>query len=181
MQWPRQFFFAVTLLASVNVQAGATDISIVIEPRCSDEFFGPIWDMQKGGDLKGAEAERENKRRALPVIWDDTHAKPLMFKDPRSAITYRVGKDGRHLSAIGKKGQLLWEKDPFVEARLCPYRSPHPIIYDIQAAERGIPELANNPRLRIDPRDRYVEIRFDSSQFGVVNERTGRFTFLGQN
>jgi len=44
------------------------------------------------------------------------------------------------------------------------------------------PELAKlRERWGVNTHDKFIAIRFDSSQFGVVNEVTGDFDFEGQD
>jgi hypothetical protein len=86
-------------------------------------------------------------------------------------------------------GTLLWVRNPFEEAGLGPYRSPRPVIYDIQMAEmpRGYaahPTGSAGTRFKslgMDPAHEFVKISFDSSQFGLVDETSGSFLLEGQN
>lgn len=107
--------------------------------------------------------------------------KPLSYRDPRTNILFYVESDGRHLAAFGPAGRLLWVRNPFEDGKLCHYRNKRPVIASIETVERGVMELSRQANSHINPRDRYLRIVFDSSQFGWVNERTGDFTFMGQN
>jgi hypothetical protein len=100
--------------------------------------------------------------------------KPMSYRDPRTGVFLYVESDGRHLAAIGPDGALLWVRNPFEDAKLCVYRTPRPIIDSIAEAD-----VSKDPKF--DPADKYVAIAFDSSQFGLVSEKTGDFTFEGQN
>ena len=97
---------------------------------------------------------------------DDATIKPLTFIDPKSRVLYYVESDGRHVSAIAPDGKLLWHRNPFVDAKLQPYRFTKPVIIGI-----GLDES----------RDNALSIGFNSSQFGLLDPKTGDFQFLGQD
>ena len=124
------------------------------------------------------------------VPWDPDHAKPFSFVDRRSLITFYVESDGRHLAAIEPSGRLLWVRTPFEDARLCPIRSPRPIIAEIEVAnvsQNYAGNLFSEGALKFrslgmdDPTHKYLRIHFDSSQFGLLDESTGNFFPEGQN
>jgi len=145
-------------------------IQVFITPECKDEFYGS-----------------PEVKRARPdyVAWDPAHVKSFTFKDPRSQVTFYVESDGRHLAAIASSGELLWVRNPFEEAGLCPYRSPHPVIYSLHNLEH-LPDYGSAlaPYLRklgMNPGHTFVQIEFDSSQFGILDEASGNFLVLGQN
>jgi hypothetical protein len=135
--------------------------------------------------LPAASKENSDNHLYLPgPCWHQGYAtpsKPLSYRDTRTNILFYVESDGRHLAAIGPDGKLLWVRNPFEDGKLCPYRSPRPIIDSIKIIEHGISELSRQRNLHINSNDEYVGIQFDSSQFGLVDERTGYFTFMGQN
>lgn len=55
---------------------------------------------------------------------------PQVFKDPTSGTLLYVETDGRHVAAISGDGKLLWNRDPFKDARLPFYRTEKPqIVY----------------------------------------------------
>ncbi len=144
-------------------------VHVRISPECKDGFYGP--------DVKG------NKLRAIKplpdyVAWNPADAQPRSFKDPRTLVTLYVESDGRHLAAIDSNGALLWVRNPFEDAALCPYRTPRPVISKIT-----VPDVRPDymKALHLDPAHRFVEISFDSSQFGLVDETTGEFYFGGNN
>jgi len=114
-----------------------------------------------------------------PFSWPPGQpGRPLSYRDPRSGISFYVESDGRHLAALSPDGVLLWTRNPFEDSKLCPYRNARPIIVAFEPwTPAGDPELE-----RIFKRKaRGIGIRFDSSQFGVVDIDTGDFVFLGQN
>jgi hypothetical protein len=149
-------------------------IQVLIRPECKNLLYGPDF-------LPGA----SDRPRPDSAPWDPARAKPLAYKDPRSGISLYVESDGRHFAAIDSNGRLLWVRNPFEETGLCPYRSPHPVIYEIEVAD-SLPDFGGRAgpylqKLGMVPTDTYVRIYFDSSQFGLVDETSGSFFFEGQN
>src|SRR5689334_19888463 len=53
---------------------------------------------------------------------------PQAYRDPSVPVVYYVESDGRHVSAIGLDGKVLWNRDPFEDAGVKPYRVPKPLI-----------------------------------------------------
>ena len=100
---------------------------------------------------------------------DGTTHKPITIRDPRTDITFYVHGDRRHISAIDRDWQVLWTRDPFVEAHLVRYRVGFPMVTDIIVSAR------------IGKNFPAVEILFNSSQFGFMNQYTGYFMFEGNN
>ena len=94
------------------------------------------------------------------------------FKDKESGITFYVESDGRHVAALNAEGKILWHRDPFVEAKLEPYRFERPVIVFI-----GQP----HPTSIEDRKGKFIAISFNSSQFGILDVATGNFTFLGND
>lgn len=97
---------------------------------------------------------------------------PLTYRDAESGITFYVESDGRHVAAINEGGKLLWIRDPFVEAKLEPYHFDRPQIVDV-----GVPL----PWMVRGREGRFIVIRFDSTQTGIMNIATGDFIFMGQD
>jgi hypothetical protein len=161
------------LLAATAVRADASDpsrpIQVLISAECIEWFYGP--------DFEGSPLR---KIKPLPdhVAWDPANAKPLSFKDPRTLVTFYVESDGRHIAAIDSAGVLMWVRDPFQEAKLCPYRTPRPVIYRISENYILPDDMKQFP---VDRSHRFVIVYFDSSQFFLVDEVDGNFVFLGQN
>lgn len=144
-------------------------VKVLIRPECKWMFYPPDFD---------------DKPHQWPdyVLWDSSVAKPLVFKDPRTLITFYVESDGRHLAAIDKEGKLLWVHNPFEEDKeQCEYRTPHPIIVRI--------EIYKNPELlkfseggpKLDLNHNFINVYFDSSQNGILDEETGKYIWLAQN
>ncbi len=95
---------------------------------------------------------------------DDESIKPLTFLNTNSHVLYYVESDGRHVAAIAKDGKLLWHRNPFVDAKLEPYRYSKPVIRSISS-----------------PGGSRISIVFNSSQFGSLDPKTGDFRFGGQD
>ena len=105
-------------------------------------------------------------------------ALPHTYRDPNSGVIFYVESDGRHVSAIAPDGKILWNRDPFADAHLAVYRTKTPRIVYFD---------------RVDPADKdhnwmlrgkaglYLGINFNSSQFGILDAKSGEFTFLGQD
>ena len=104
--------------------------------------------------------------------------KPIAYHDDQTDILFYVESDGRHLAALDRSGKLLWVRDPFVDQNLCPYRNARPIIFRIGPIPKPYEALVVKAWKRQGP---FIEIHFDSSQFGAVDVKTGDFFFEGQN
>jgi hypothetical protein len=163
--------FMASAMASEPIQQG--EIPVLIKPECKSMFFGPDF-VRKDGTVK---------KRKLPryVLWDPTKATPMAYKDSRTSISFYVESNGRRLAAIDPNGKLLWVRNPYEDSRFCQYRTPRPVIHFMEAME--IPEkLAELLQQRgIDTSHKFLSIKFDSSQFGVLDEVTGDFFPMGQN
>jgi hypothetical protein len=156
--------------------AGASDqgnwIRVLITPQCMNYFYPS--DFAADGTIT-------KSKRPKYVLWDPDSAKPLTFKDARTGISFYVESDGRHLAAIDAAGKLLWVRNPFEDAHVCPYRNPKPSIASLAVVEIS-PHRADKMRLGgMDPSHMFLEIKFDSAQFGGLDEITGDFQLWGQN
>jgi|GEM_PF-6634028 len=165
--------FPILLLYAVTANAKETEknnlVKVLIRPECKGMYY-PF-----GFDDKPPEQPDY-------VLWDSSAAKPLTFKDPRTLITFYVETDGRHLAAIDAKGNLLWVRNPFEEEKAqCEYRTPHPVIVKIETFEKPERLKFNGDGPKFDLNHKFIMIHFDSSQFGMVDEETGQYIWLGQN
>jgi hypothetical protein len=98
---------------------------------------------------------------------------PQVYKDPKSGTLLYVETDGRHVAAISVDGKLLWIRDPFKDAHIPFYRTKTPqIVY--------IGPIPTEDTVSV-PHDRFVSIRFNSSQFGYLSIISGEFRFEGQD
>jgi hypothetical protein len=104
---------------------------------------------------------------------DPREGLPFSYKDLHTNITLQVEPDGRHVTATSPEGKVLWRRNPFVDAKMQPYRQARPIIRKLEPASEWA--LAHFPGKAV------VGINFSSSQFGVIDLATGDFTYLGQD
>ena len=101
----------------------------------------------------------------------------LRHFDRGSWTTYYVEVDRRHVVAIGPSGRQLWRRDPFVDAKLQPYRKAHPKIIWIGSPSKVYAHKVYAHTVVED----CLSIAFDSSQFGLLTPPSGDFIFLGQD
>jgi hypothetical protein len=104
--------------------------------------------------------------------------KSLSYLDPKTHILFYVESDGRHLAAIDQDGKLLWFRNPFEDAQLCPYRTIRPIIDSVSGETPDWISLLNTKRKR---HAHYIHVQFNSSQFGAVDTQNGDYIDEGQN
>lgn len=97
---------------------------------------------------------------------------PQVYKAPGSDVIFYVESDGRQLTAISPTGKILWHRDPFVDAKLKPYRFAKPVIVFIGEPDRW---------MIADKKGQFIGISFNSSQFGIVDVSNGDFLFAGQD
>jgi hypothetical protein len=148
-------------------------IRVRIPPECMIWYYGP--------DFVEADGTKSKLKRPKFVLWNADSPKPLTFKDPRTSISFYVESDGRHLAAIDAAGKLLWVRNPFEDAHLCPYGNPRPSISSISIVKISV-QMAEKMRVMgMDPSHEYLDVKFDSRMFGVVDETNGDFHMWGQN
>ncbi len=147
---------------------------ITITPRCRQILAPPPFVNLDGTTEK-------QPRYPKYLWWNPATAKPMAYKDSRTFISFYVESDGRHVAAMDPDGKLLWVRNPFEDQNLCPYRNARPVIRVLATTEISS-EMAGVIQSRgMNPRHTFLEIKFDSSQFGVIDESTGNFLFEGQN
>lgn len=105
-------------------------------------------------------------------------AQPFTYRDSVAGILLYVESDGRHLAAFSPEGDLLWVRNPFEEKHLCPYRTERPIIVRIVPFPESLHARVAGYLKRQGP---FIQIEFDSSQFGAVDLPTGDFQPMGNN
>jgi hypothetical protein len=91
---------------------------------------------------------------------------PLVLYETNSGTLFYVESDGRHISAFGSNGKVLWTRNPFVDSGLQPYRYKKPVISRI--------EFQSAP-------PQFLRVIFNSTQFGNLDPKTGDFDFRGQD
>lgn len=117
---------------------------------------------------------------ASPIPRDDVVSagqfKARTYLDPQTKTVLYVETDGRHLSAIGPDGNLLWTRNPYVDTGSHYYRRKEVITYlgPLSAEYNRLMKKQNiaGP---------FIGIAFDSSQFGALDLKTGNFFNLGQD
>ena len=97
---------------------------------------------------------------------------PIRVTDTVTGNIYEVQEDRRTIIATKADGTRIWKVNPFKDAGLEPYRSPHPIIAYFGKASSGYPT---------GKRDQYLGVGFNSSQFGAIDLKSGTFTGSGQD
>jgi len=101
---------------------------------------------------------------------------PIAYADPKLKTVFYVESDGRHVSAISFDGQILWTRNPFVDAKLEPYRVAEPKIVRI-GPSGGLGPSGWKP----DPKGTYISVTFNSTQFGIINTANGDFADGGRD
>ena len=103
---------------------------------------------------------------------------PRTFKDDRTGVLFYVESDGQHVTAINGGGTILWHRDPFVDAGLKPYwRTAWPVIDSIgKTSDKRVETMKERGK-----KGPFIELGYNSSQFGLLDVTTGEFTFLGQD
>jgi hypothetical protein len=101
-----------------------------------------------------------------------------IFQDPETKVTFYIESDRHHIAAIAPNGKLLWVRDPFEDSKMPYYRGPqHSPIWSVGIANTGYEKQMRGENGSV----RFVEVKFVSSQYGLINQATGQFIFLGQN
>jgi len=113
---------------------------------------------------------------------DEERVEPKIIRDPETRISYKLNADGRRITAVAPNGTVLWVRDPFRDGHLQPLRVTRPVITRFQLSPGTKEEAEEGEHIFLgDYSKRRIEIYFNSSQFGVVSLKTGRFVFVGQN
>jgi hypothetical protein len=103
---------------------------------------------------------------------------PMTYRDPDSQAIFYVESDGRHLARIGASGEIAWLKDPHADAKVEEYRFPNPQIVSINGPFRWQSNMVDE----LKPLSGHaLWIRYSNSQAGLIDMRTGAFTFMGQD
>ncbi|MGO9805033.1 MAG: hypothetical protein ACLPTL_16540 [Steroidobacteraceae bacterium] len=179
--------FSLMATARADAPDQKQTVNVLIRAECKALFYGHAFveggtaAVRNGGDWeKGGAAAVQNLPSYVP--WDPTRARQMLYKDPRTLTLLYVETDGRHVAAINSDGKLLWVRNPYEQAKFCPYRTPWPVIYSIEAIDHSAPWMvAPIKRIGANPNGNFVMIKFDSSQFSAMDEISGDFVALGQN
>ena len=96
---------------------------------------------------------------------------PIHVTDKETGIVYEVQSDRRTITATKPDGTIVWKVNPFVDAKLKPYRSDHPFIVEIWSPKTNVSN-------RKAP---YLSIVFTGGQCGDLDLASGRYTYTGQD
>ncbi|WP_375418035.1 hypothetical protein [uncultured Hymenobacter sp.] len=90
--------------------------------------------------------------------------------DKATSLKYIIDKKRIRISAVDKVGKVLWITDPAVDNKLEEYRVKRPtIVYFNFGGDRT---KANRE---------VIWITYINTQFGYLDKKTGKFTWLGQD
>jgi hypothetical protein len=153
-------------------------IQVFITPECKDSYYGPDF-----VDFDSTGKPMKTKARPKPdrVPWNPANAIPMSYKDTRTSIVISVASDGRHVSATDAQGKFLWARSPWEESHFCPYRTPRPVVFSLKNDELNDLGRSDLKSRGANVEHTFVELTFDSSQFGMLDESTGDFFPEGQD
>ena len=121
-------------------------------------------------------ASDTNKTTTYVGKYDQPFPGPQAYRDADSGIIFYVESDGRHVAALSNEGKVLWHRDPFTDAKLQPYRTKQPRIVWIGQPLKWMVEAMSSKG-----RGKFISVSYNSSQAGVMDIKTGDFTFMGQD
>ena len=102
------------------------------------------------------------------------------YRDPASGTIFYVESDLHHVVALDKDGKILWCRQPALDGNLPPYSEKHPRTNPAVVWIGALAE-SQNERLKNTGGGKFIGISFNSRQAGVLDTKTGDFTFWGQN
>ncbi len=102
-----------------------------------------------------------------------------VINDEKTNLTFKVDSVEIRVSAINKKGKVVWETDPWKDNKLPIYRHNRPVI-------RGFGLVTiDTEYLNVDEKwakgKEVIFINYSNSQFGYLDKMTGEFLFAGQD
>ena len=95
---------------------------------------------------------------------------PIRVTDIKTGMIYEVQSDRRTITAKKPDGTLVWKVNPFIDAKLEPYRMKHPYI-----------SYFGKTRNSMNLKGSVLGISFTSSQFGIIELEAGKFHWEGQD
>ena len=101
---------------------------------------------------------------------EPNHIKQDTLIDKVTLVKFILDKDMIIITAIDNNGKLLWKTDPAIDNKLGFYRVKRPIIIYFSF---GIDRRTKTNQV--------IYITYNNSQFGEINEKSGRFTYEGQD
>jgi hypothetical protein len=173
-----EFVCRPSKLLAADYVATQPEIQVFIRPECKDMFYGPDFVEL---DANGIAVRTEKRVKPDYAPWDPGRATPMSYKDPETLITFYVESDGRHVAAIDADGKLLWVRNPWEDSPVfCQYRTPRPVVDSLKKTELpGDPSYLKSRGANLE--HTFLELQFDSSQYGLLDESTGNFFPEGQN
>ena len=176
----RLLLLATILACGAQAPARADDVPLGANGKpCLGAVVRPPFPFKLSSEFIKAE-QRQKKLLARAGFDKAGRYDPLAYRDPKTNILFYVETDGQHLSAIGPDGKLIWTK----AWNMCSYRVMVPRIAHVGYVRQPkagdyIAEIHRKwPWLTTSP---VIAVVFDSSQFGLVNQKTGDFFFSGQD
>lgn len=158
----------IVVSGDVDAQQAARWIWVEVSQNCKDALDPPEMD----------EAPKLSRQRQHVLVeprialWNAALAKPLTHNNSRSGVTLYVESDGRHVAAFNSKGKWLWTRDPFEDARLCPHRTPRPVVEMFLEPKDYLGQDYSHSWGRVSARNIAI-LRYDSSQTIFLDELTG--------
>jgi RNA polymerase sigma-70 factor (ECF subfamily) len=121
-----------------------------------------------------------NYREAAQVQPKPAALAPLTYKDDKTGLLFVVESDRRHVAALDKNGKVLWHKDLIAAANLKGYKVGTK-VYEPAITHLGPPLdwMLKTVKAQGKTGD-FVEIAM-GKYFGVFNQRTGEYTFMGND
>jgi len=110
-----------------------------------------------------------SKAQYIAHYTESDHIKYDTLVDKVSGTKFIVDKLRVYISAIDKNGKQLWKTDPATNDKLEEYRVNRPTIVYFAFT------------IRKDIQKQVISIAYNNSQFGYLDENTGKFTFEGQD
>jgi len=96
--------------------------------------------------------------------------KNYTLTDSITGGTFVLDTTNIYITAFDKSGKQLWRTDPWKDNDLGIYRVQRPVIVYYS--------LANSDRAN---KEEVIWITYQNTQFGYIDKKDGKFTFLGQD
>jgi len=99
------------------------------------------------------------------------------IKDSRTGIMYFLNADRREISAIDGNDKVIWKVKPYQDNQIPFYRINNPkiVYFSFPTEDKWISQKS------FGSKDDFIVITFESSQFGLITKKDGKFIFLGQD
>lgn len=80
--------------------------------------------------------------------------------------------DTAHISILAREvgGDILWQTDPWKDNGLMEYRVKRPVIVYFKFGES-----------KMSDDEEVIWVSYNNSQFGTIEKKTGKFTYMGQD